>query len=227
MADLTNSEQTGLQQHLAFIGRILSLYTHELKNHLAIINESAGLLGDIVGFSEAIKDLPEAKQLSDIVQSIDAQIKRSSEMAKYLNSFGHRMDKPLSSFDINECVEEVLSLLHRFIAQKRITFKTGLTQGMQPVTGNPAKIQLLVYMAIQGIAAAMHENNHILIKTFNTGNAAIISITAGDGDAPVGELQFVDSVLEYCKPVHALTKNGNEISISIPGRPGSQEFIDI
>ncbi|MBF0520244.1 MAG: hypothetical protein HQK92_11025, partial [Nitrospirae bacterium] len=38
-------------ERLRFIAKILSLYTHEIKNHMAIINESVGLMGDIIEFS--------------------------------------------------------------------------------------------------------------------------------------------------------------------------------
>ncbi|MBF0458483.1 MAG: hypothetical protein HQK99_11385 [Nitrospirae bacterium] len=196
----------GIEKHLAFIGKIISLYTHEQKNHLAIINESAGLISDMLEFSETP---PSPGQLLDIIKSIDAQIKKSSEMAKYLNAFGHRMDTPLASFKVNDCVEEVLVLLHRLIAQKRITFSTIYAAGLPPITGNPSSLQLLVFMAIINVA---HEGTHILVKTLNANGSTIISITPGDVDAPVN---FMESS-GYFKPAHAVTKNGREINIIIP-----------
>ncbi|MBF0554612.1 MAG: hypothetical protein HQK96_08685 [Nitrospirae bacterium] len=205
------ARETGIERHLAFIGKVISLYTHEQKNHLAIINESAGLLGDMLEFSETIKELPQAGQLLDIIKSIDAQIKRSSEMAKYLNAFGHRMDSPLASFNVNDCVQEVLVLLNRLIAQKRITFKTDYATGLPLITGNPSSLQLLVFMAIQGLLTVARENTHILVKTFNTNDSAIISITPEELDAPIDFMENSD----YFAPVRAVIVNGSEINIII------------
>ncbi|MBF0515756.1 MAG: hypothetical protein HQK97_01390 [Nitrospirae bacterium] len=192
--------------HLAFIGKILSLYTHEQKNHLAIINESAGLLGDMIEFSETLKSLPETGQILDIIKSIDAQIKRSSEMAKALNSFGHRMDTALCLLSVNDCVKEVLALLHRALAQKRITIEGDYAADMAAITGSPSTLQLLVFKAVTRVA---EENAHINIKTFNTDDSAIISITPG---IPVDFMEDSD----YFKPMRAVTINGREINIIIP-----------
>lgn len=199
----------GIEQHLAFIGKILSLYTHEQKNHLAIINESAGLLSDMLEFSETP---PPPGQLLDIIKSIGVQIKRSSEMAKFLNAFGHRMDSPLSSFKVNDCVEEVLMLLNRLIAQKRITFRTDYNTSIPQVTGSPASLQLLVFMAAKELLTVVREGTHILVKTFAANNSTIISITPGETDAPI---DFMESS-GYFKPLRAVTINGSEINIIIP-----------
>ncbi|WP_420265904.1 hypothetical protein [Candidatus Magnetominusculus dajiuhuensis] len=206
------ARETGIQRHLAFIGKVISLYTHEQKNHLAIINESAGLLGDMLQFSEEIKELPQARQMLDIIKSIDAQIKRSSEMAKYLNAFGHRMDSPTASFNVNDCVGEVLVLLNRLIAQKRITFKADYSSGLPPITGNPSNLQLLVFMAMQELVTVMRENTYILVKTFSSNNSTIIRITPEGLDAPVDFTEQSD----YFKPVRAVTINGSGIDIIIP-----------
>ncbi|MBF0486540.1 MAG: hypothetical protein HQK98_00125 [Nitrospirae bacterium] len=205
--------ETGIQRHLAFIGKVISLYTHEQKNHLAIINESAGLLGDMLEFSEEIKELPQARQLLDIIKSIDAQIKRSSEMAKYLNAFGHRMDSPIASFNVNDCVHEVLVLLNRLIAQKRITLKTDYAAGLPQITSNPSRLQLLVFMAL---ATVTRENTYILVKTFNANDSTIIRITTEGLDAPIDFTEQSD----YFKPARAVTINGSEIDIIINDEGG-------
>lgn len=200
---MTNCSQ---QDHLAFIGKILSLYTHEQKNHLAIINEQAGFLGDMIEFSETLSALPEAGQLLSIIKSIDAQIKKSSDMAKSLNSFGHRMDTALCSFSVNDCVKETLALLHRFTAQKRITIEGGYAPDITHVTGSPSTLQLLLFRAVMAVA---EENAPIHIKTFNADNSIIIGITSG---SPVDFMEDSD----YFKPMRAITINGREINIIIP-----------
>ena len=104
-----NNEQELRFLQLRFIGKIMAGFTHEIKNYLAIIKESAGLIGDMVKKGKMSKnDIPE---YLDIVHSIEDQIEKATEQFTYLNRFSHRMDSRLSTFNLNECLGELIALV--------------------------------------------------------------------------------------------------------------------
>ncbi|MEA1946209.1 MAG: hypothetical protein U9N83_02770, partial [Thermodesulfobacteriota bacterium] len=73
-------------KEVAFFGKITAGITHELKNVLAIIRESSGLIGDIMSISpEAIIKYQEKIQNSMV--RIKDQIERGVNLTDRLNKF--------------------------------------------------------------------------------------------------------------------------------------------
>lgn len=94
-------------------GKILSSFTHELKNHLAVINESNGLLDDYLVMGK-IADKELAAKIQIICTRIHERIQTSAKMSQSLNSFSHRADTPTSTFGLNDFIQEQLVFLERF-----------------------------------------------------------------------------------------------------------------
>ena len=134
-------------EQLSFIGKVLSVFTHELNNHLAIIKESAGLIEDTLRFqkSSGKYDIEEGLK---VIQSIENQIGKTAWICKKLNGFGHRMDRALSTFSVNESIEELLILVHRVASQKKVTFEKDFDEDMPQISSDPAKLQFVVFCFI-------------------------------------------------------------------------------
>jgi C4-dicarboxylate-specific signal transduction histidine kinase len=161
--------------HLRFIGKILAGFTHEIKNHLAIVKESAGLIGDMIQLGKSTQS--DSGQYLEIVRSIEEQIERSTTHFTYLNRFSHRMDTPLSTFSVNDSIEELAALLQRFANQKRITIEKNLQEDLAPVHSNPSMLQFLVFTFLEEMLAELDKNSRISIKTEGANNAVAITIT--------------------------------------------------
>ena len=114
--------------HLKFIGKVLSVFTHELNNHLAIIKESAGLIEDTLRLQKSSGKYDIEESLK-IIRSIENQIGKTAWICKKLNGFGHRMDRALSTFNVNESLEELLVLLNRVANQKKVSFEKDFQGG--------------------------------------------------------------------------------------------------
>lgn len=159
---------------LRFIGRILAGFTHEIKNHLAIVKESAGLIGDMIQLGKSTQN--DSGQYLEIVKSIEEQIEKSTAHFTYLNRFSHRMDTPLSTFSVNESIEELTALLQRFANQKRITIEKDLQKELARVHSNPSMLQFLVFTFLEEMLAVLDNNSRIRIKTEGAKNAVAITI---------------------------------------------------
>jgi nitrogen-specific signal transduction histidine kinase len=159
---------------LNFIGRILAGFTHEIKNYIAIIKESAGLMGDMIKAGKWGKN--ESRQYMEIIVSIEDQIERSLDLFRHLNRFAHKMDTPRVSFNINEGMEELLALMNRFANQRKIQFETDFQKDLPSVQSDPAMLQFLVFCFVREKLDHLDKNSRIVVKTGRADGAVTITI---------------------------------------------------
>lgn len=159
---------------LKFISKIIREFTHEIKNHLAFIKESSGLVGDILDNKE-ILDEKKFHQIKQIIKSIETQIDKSANQFNYLNRFAHRMDKEICEFDVNEVLEELVSLMNRFISRKNIQLKKDFHSQLPKVNSSPLLIQLLVFCFLFEAAERLEVNSIFEISSLlSNSNSSII-----------------------------------------------------
>lgn len=162
---------------LKFISKIIREFTHEIKNHLAFIKESSGLIDDILDKKE-ILDEKTFHQIKQIIKSIETQIGKSVNQFDYLNRFAHRMDKAVSEFDLNEVLEELVSLMNRFISRKDIQLKKDFHSQLPKINSSPLLIQLLVFCFLFEAVERLEVNSIFEISSFfsNNNNSIIVKL---------------------------------------------------
>ena len=108
---------------LGFSGSVTASVSHEIKNHMAIINEYAGLLEDLVYMYNQGK-APETERFSDIAGKIKKQIKEADAVIGNLNRFAHTSDNFYSLIDINEVLVLSGNLFKRIFKIKEVELET-------------------------------------------------------------------------------------------------------
>jgi C4-dicarboxylate-specific signal transduction histidine kinase len=210
-------ERETADARFCFIGKILSLYTHEVKNHLAVINESVGLIGDILEFDAGAAN---PAQMLEIVQNVKAAIKRSSEFTGFLNRFGHRMDAPSSSFNAGEAVEEIAALLHKAAAQHRVTIETDPAADLPPVAGNPAMLQFILFLFLHGAITGVEEGASVSVRTRKSPRGVSVLITTAGKITRPGGLKSPCADEVFARAVEragvTVTETARAVEISIP-----------
>ncbi len=205
---------------LRFIGRILAGFTHEIKNHLAIVKESAGLMGDMIKMGKS--DKIDSRQFLEIIHSIEEQVGKSIAHFTYLNRFAHKMDLPLTKVNVNDCMEELIVLLHRFANQKRISFEKEFQKDPPTINSNPSMVQFLVFNFLEELLTTLDKDSRILIKTETLNGSVAIRIIpkgnildTGTGEALCSQ-EIIDYVLAMLGGTLSKQKDGGEAVITIP-----------
>lgn len=160
---------------LNFIGRILASYTHELKNHLAVIKESAGLQHDIISFGGKKVKLEPAEMLK-FLTSIDDEILKTLRLTTFLNRYAHRNDTERSVFSVNEAVEELVALTARLGRLKRITLRAEYDVNVPMTYSDPAKLELLLFCLIDEELKTLDSKSVVTVRTALSGNAITVSV---------------------------------------------------
>ncbi len=149
---------------LAFVGKLLSGVTHELKNHFAIINESNGLMYDLLLLAEG--DSPSSSErYKEIIQVVNERVGMADHTIRLLNRFAHRMDEPLSIFDVNLVIEEEVYLLQKFARQKKISLKTSFHEALPSIYNDPSLLQYVLFCIIYTSLEQLGQDGEVVIST--------------------------------------------------------------
>ncbi len=90
---------TPSEQGIEFFGRMTASISHEIKNTLAIVNENAGLLGDLALLMDKGRPLS-PERLTTLAGNIRRQVQRADDIIRRLNRFAHSAHEPAASVDL-------------------------------------------------------------------------------------------------------------------------------
>ncbi len=155
-----------------FLSSLISGFTHELRNHLAVIRETAGLQQDLIEIEKAVNNVP---AMAQALRSIDSEVVLLSQLAAFLNRFSHRMESDWSLFCIQEVLEELVALVTRSADEKHVALKTDFAPDLPPVAGNPARLQMLIFFLLDEKLRSLEQGSSVLVRI--GGDPAGIMIT--------------------------------------------------
>ena len=132
--------------NLAFFGRINASISHELKNVMAVISETAGLLNDIAGMASAGTSV-DPEMLKNSTQSIMEEIQRGFDTVRQMNRFAHSVDVPVDSVNLVELLDLMRKLTGYLAYAGKISLKP--CADPQPVAlTSPFILQEIIYQAL-------------------------------------------------------------------------------
>ncbi len=157
-------------QKLSSIGRLSAGVAHEINNPLAIINEKAGLMGDLIELSEDFKD--KAKFLN-LTSAILKSVNRCRKITHRLLGFSKRIDMKIEPININNIINEVLDFLEKDILYKKIDIKLNLSTSLNEIHSDQGLIQQILVNLLTNAFAAVEEFGQVEIETGNNEDSGI------------------------------------------------------
>jgi two-component system NtrC family sensor kinase len=148
---------------LASIGRLAAGVAHEINNPLAIINEKAGLMKDIL---EASNNLQNNKdKFLGILGGIFDSVNRARTVTHRLLGFSRRMDVGHDVIDLNDALKEVIEFLDKEITFRNIQLRLNLEENLPKVMTDKGQIQQVFLNIINNAIDAVEEGG--LIEVFS------------------------------------------------------------
>ena len=118
VAKLERLTQSGLQ----FFGKMTSSISHEIKNVLAIVNENAGLLGDLALMADRGAAI-QPQRLIDMSQTVMKQVRRADAIVKNMNRLAHSVDESPQAIELNDILEMLVALSDRFASMRAVAVR--------------------------------------------------------------------------------------------------------
>lgn len=137
---------------------------HEINNALAIINENAGLLGDLIHMADNGSEL-ELDKLDRVSARIIDQVGRTKEIVRTINRFSHSVEHPEKRVDLGETVVFVAHLAHRFAHMNGVVIKSKLPPDPVKITTSPFFLENLVWLCLDFAMKVTGDEKVITIST--------------------------------------------------------------
>jgi len=162
------------QREIALIGKIAAGMTHEMKNVLAIINESAGLVQDIFIASDNTSKYTD--RVERALNSIKKQIDKGADISTKFNKFAHSMDEPDSHVTANEIIEQVVFLMHRFADQKQIELLSKALRKDKRFSTNPVRLIIALCTYVDFYLSELSEAKKIILMPIKSSKKIVLGI---------------------------------------------------
>jgi hypothetical protein len=173
-------------KEVAFFGKVTAGITHELKNVLAIIRESSGLMGDIISISpEAI--IKHQEKIQNSIVRIKDQIERGVGLTDRLNRFAHSTDETVSKIDFQEAIEQLVTLAQRFARLKHVVLETEPPDQEGPcvtLVTRHIQLQMALFVSLECCFTVMSAGGEINIGIGKDGEKNAVHVVC-KGDLPV------------------------------------------
>ncbi len=135
------------EEGLQYFGKMLASTTHELKNTLAIINESAGLLEDFTAM--AARGMPlDPERLDAVASKVKHQVSRSDDIILRINRLAHTTDKPTNRVNLIELLEQVCDLAERLATMGGVVLEVATASNPITIETSPFRLQNIIWHSI-------------------------------------------------------------------------------
>jgi len=192
---------------LASIGRLAAGVAHEINNPLAIINEKAGLMKDILQMSG---DFPNKENFLAQIKGISDSLNRCRTITHRLLGFARRMDVTPIETDINETINEVLGFVERELVYRNIRLVMDLGDKIPLVLIDKGQIQQVFLNIINNAIDAVNDGGLISIGTELKGRDTV-NITIKDNGSGIPR----DALKHIFEPFYTTKEKGKGTGLGL------------
>ena len=178
MVDHTDEQR---ESELQFFGKMTASISHEIKNVMAIVNESAGLLEDYTVMAE--KGMPiDPGRLMTVSQRVATQIRRADVIIKNLNRLAHSVDEFEKSVGVMEILELAVALTGRFADMRGIKLNFQQPSDFPTIITSPFHLLNLIWQILDFAMDAIGTEKTVEL-TFETNSGSVAIRFNGIGSA--------------------------------------------
>ncbi|MBW1975738.1 MAG: two-component sensor histidine kinase [Deltaproteobacteria bacterium] len=154
-----------LQHHhkLSSLGRLAAGVAHEINNPMAIINEKAGLILDLL---PQMPQSPYRDRLETLTRDILKSVDRCRNITHRLLGFARRMDVQIEVLDLNEVVREVLTFLEKEALYRNIDVRLQLAENLPRIASDRGQLQQVFLNILNNAFEAVPDGGIVSITSW-------------------------------------------------------------
>lgn len=164
------------------MGIITASATHEMRNVLAIIKESAGLVEDLVAMVEREHAFPKKEKFLQTISKIVAQVERGAELSTQMNRFAHSPDTRVASINLEEALEHMVFLTRRLARAKGVTMEIVRGEESPCVVGDPLLVEMGIFGALDLFINLSAPGKTVRVRTSQIGDKGLVEISRESGE---------------------------------------------
>jgi two-component system NtrC family sensor kinase len=168
---------------LSSIGRLAAGVAHEINNPLAIVNEKAGLMKDLM---ERIPGVPEKEKFIALTNAVLSSVERCRSITHRLLGFARRMDVHIEVLDVNEVITETVSFLEKEASYRNIEMKFQFSENLPRIPSDRGQLQQVFLNLLTNAIAAVDDGGAISVTSWDE-DADTIGVSVQDNGCGMSE----------------------------------------
>lgn len=162
-------------ERLAALGTLSTGIAHEINNPLAVINEAAGYMKQILVLPE-MQRIPQRQALIKGIEKIETSINRARKITHQLLGHVKKQDSVWAHVDLVQLLTDTLGLLEKEIRDKqiRVIQRTGLDSC--PIWSDPYQIRQVLINLLDNAVHAVDRKGTITLSIRKTEQEACLDI---------------------------------------------------
>ena len=147
---------------LASIGRLAAGVAHEINNPLAIIDQKAGLMADLLEYKS---EVPLRERFTSLTESIANAVDRCRTITHRLLGFAKRMEVEMRAVLVNEVVREVLGFLEQEARHRNVSIHLDLASDLPGIVSDHGQLQQVFLNVLNNAFAAVDKGGKVSVQT--------------------------------------------------------------
>ena len=192
---------------LSSIGRLAAGVAHEINNPMAIINEKAGLMEDLIRHGDSF---PEKEKFLKLIQAILQSVQRCRSITHRLLGFAKRMEVQVEVLDLNEVVTETVSFLDREAVYRNVAIEMRLQPDLPRIASDRGQLQQVLLNILNNALAAVDHGGMISISSWEK-DEDFIAVSIQDNGCGMPE----ETIKHIFEPFFT-TKKGTGTGLGLP-----------
>jgi two-component system NtrC family sensor kinase len=203
------------------LGEVSSSIAHDLNNPLAILNEEAGWLSDLLGGAGGSDEAAVRREMANSVDQIRAQIRRGREISRRILNWARETEGEGGRVDLHELLTKTLYLLESDMAEVRVQVVRRFATDLPRVGGSVAELrQVFLNLTKNALDSMRGRGGTLTLATERAGDAARVSVSDTGIGIPAENLARVFEPFFTTKPGERGTGLGLSISTYIVKKLG-------
>lgn len=167
--------------------KISAMVSHEIKNTLSIINENAGLLNDLAVMADQEDTGVPAEHLQRATSTIAKQVARSDRIMSNFNRFSHSGDDPISTVNLKETFELLVSLTSRQAVSNSVTVEVTCSDDLE-ITVALLPLEALIVIILTNSYVAAQPGAVIAVEAVQSDGDVHLSFSQCASDGTVATM---------------------------------------
>ncbi|MCG8530699.1 MAG: sensor histidine kinase [Desulfovibrionales bacterium] len=158
---------------LSSVGRLAAGVAHEINNPLAIINEKAGLMKDLLSMKQAQEC---SDRLVGLLDGITNSVARCRTITHRLLGFARRMDVTIEDISVLDVVNEVLAFLEKEAVKHAITVEIDTPEKLPTVRSDRGQLQQVFLNILSNAYEAVEDRGTVWISVQEREHGVVVVI---------------------------------------------------
>jgi len=172
---------------LAAMGKMAASVAHEVNNPLAVISEKTGWALDLL----EEEDFQHSKNLEEFRRSlrkVEEHVERARKVVHNMLGFARRMEPRTEDVDINQVIDQTISLLENYARTSNIDIQTHLASDIPIIGSDQAQLQQVFLNLVSNAIDAIGNGGAIEVSTRQLDGNIYVNVK-DDGPGMTAEMQ--------------------------------------